>query len=231
MKIKITSANATQQNNVITKCRNWGAAARDGVYSDVPGKTAVVVNTKLGAGIPAIQLSRVDFIPTKSPYDSVMSYKDFMNLTVCPWGAVKGHKHPVDTPTNIGTANAATRVEVREVRVEVPVPVEVGVCSQETLQVSSCSVLTQEKIAWNTLGLPFLKDNGVTVTMDGDDAYILDTKKNTAKPLTAKLAAKRAKKDLLNHDITDSPWISYGKTFNLFENVQLSKVVDVEDED
>ena len=41
MKVKITSANRTQQVNVIAKCRSWGAGSRYGDYGPVDGKTAV----------------------------------------------------------------------------------------------------------------------------------------------------------------------------------------------
>ena len=203
MKVKITSANRTQQVNVIAKCRSWGAGSRDGDYGPVDGKTAVVVNTKLGGGTPALQISRVDFTPTKSPYDLVLSYKDFMNADICPWDS----RAPLnDDFDNLG---------VQE---------DVGVCAQETLVVSDCTIITQEDIAWKTLGLPFLQDNGVDVTIADGIAYIINTKQNTAKPLTSKTAAKKAKKDIIAG--IDSPWALFARHFDLVETAVLIKEVD-----
>lgn len=221
MKIKIKSTNHTQQSNVINKCRKWGSEARDGNYGPVPGKTAVVVNTKLGGGTPALQLSNVNFTPTKSPYDKVFSYKEFMNLTDCPWGANKA------TGCTDSHHNVCSETQTTTIVVPVPVPVEAGVCSQETLKVADCTALVQEDIAWKTLGLPFLQDAGIEVTMAEDVAYIINTRKNTAKPLTAKSAAKKAKKDLIAGK--DSAWVRYAKEFNLYDAVQMVKDTEGDD--
>jgi hypothetical protein len=214
-KIKINSINPTQQANVITKCRQWGAAARDGDYGPVPGKTGVVINTQLGANKPALQLSDVNFTPTKNPYTDVYSYKDFMNLEDCPW----------DAPTskiNLAKATPEVRIE-KEVHL-IRVPTEVGICAQETLQVTSCDVLVQEAIAWETQGLPFLEKQGVNITYHEGEAYILNVKKNTSKKLTAKSAAKRAKNAILAGDY-DAPFAVFARHFNLVDNAVMAKVI------
>lgn len=218
-KIKITSVNRTQQQNVINKCRTWGAAARDGDYGPVAGKTAVVINTKIG-DMPAIQLSRVDFNPSKNPYNKVISYKDFMNATTCPWGRKYSDAQSGEAGQP-ATAVAAV-VVVQEVEVES------GVCAQDTLKVKSCKVLEQEAIGFKTLGLPFLIDNGVEVTMSEDVAYILDVKNNTAKPLTAKTAAKNAKASITKGD--KDVWADYAREFDLVDECIFIKSVE-DDED
>ena len=223
MKIKITCANRTQQTNAITKARAFGATARDNNYGPIAGKESIVINTKLGNGTPALQLSDTNFTPTKNPYDDVITYKDFMNSSVCPWDS----SATLSQQDDVVGANPEPQVEVVHVPIPVPVPVETGACSQETMKVTSCNVVEQESIAWNTLGLKFIKDGGIDVTMDDGTAYILNTRKNTAKKLTAASAAKKAKKDLLAGK--DSVWVMYGRHFDLFTEVTLTKVIESDD--
>jgi hypothetical protein len=215
-KIKILSKTRTQQVNVINKARQWGAAARDGDYGPVEGKTAVVINTKLGSSQAAILLSRVDFNP-KKPYDVVMDYKEFMNLDTCPWSS--------SAKTTDSSTDSTPCPDAVVAVVGIPVDVEVGVCSQDTLKVSECDVLVQEPIAFRTLGLPFLQDAGVDVTMDGETPYILDVVNNTAKELTAKMAAKKAKKAILDGD-NDSPWAIFARNFDLVASATLTKTTE-----
>jgi hypothetical protein len=222
MKIKVLSMNNTQQTNVFNKCRNWGAAARDGDYGPVSGKTGVVINTKLGNGIPALQVSDVNFTPTKNPYDKVFSYKEFMNLDSCPF-AVKDDRFSVD---NIKGTDPVPEAIMSTV--EVRISEEVGVCAQDTLKVTECSVLTQEAIAWKTLGLPFLVDAGVEVTEHDGVAYILDTVNNTADELTSETAASNAQKSILAGE--KDAWSTYAKHFDLVEKAVMSKVVDTDEE-
>ena len=156
-----------------------------------------------------------------------MTYKEFMNATVCPWD------RSAPTKDSVGGSSASIhptpRAEIREISVPVFIPVEVGVCAQDTLKVTACEVLVQEAIGFNTIGLPFLIDNGVEVTMSEGVAYIIDIKNNTAKPLTAKSAAKRAKKAILAGK--NNVWTSYAKRFDLVTDCTLTKDVDSVDGD
>lgn len=217
-KIKITSGNSTQQTNVISKCRTWGAGARDGNYDPVSGKTAVVVDTKLGGGVPALQMSRVDFNPSKRPYDRVISYKDFMNLNECPWDSGKA----------IRNGGGDGSVQVREVQVQVAVPTPSGVCAQETLKVKSCVVLEQEKTIFNQVGLPAIQELGIEVTMVEDEAYILDIAKNKATPVTAKSAAQHAKNAIEDND-TENVWAVWARSMDLVTDVVMVKMLDDEE--
>jgi hypothetical protein len=130
-KIKVMSENRTQQVNVITKCRNWGAEARDGDYGPVGGKYAVVVNTRLGSSSPALQLSRGDFMPSDG-YDKVITYKDFMNLTVSPWGSTgSATRSTSGSAGSAGTVSAEREPEVRHIVHAIEIPV--GPCAQSPL--------------------------------------------------------------------------------------------------
>ena len=209
MKVKIMSKNRFEQSGVISKALDFGAVARDGDYGPVEGKTAVVIDTSKGR-TPAILLSRRDFTPTKRPYDLVLSTSEFLSMCNAPWEIAAANGSSV--------RQEPTRVIAKYVEVES------GVCAQETLKVVDCVVHTQERIAWKTLGLPFLLDNGVSVVMDGETPYMIDTLRNTAKELTAEQAATTAKKSLLAGE--KNVWVKYAQEFNLFDNVKLAKDAD-----
>ena len=233
-KIKILSNNATQQHNVITKARAWGAAARDSDYGPVAGKTAVVINTLLGGGKtkPALQISSLGFAPKKKPYTHTFSYSEFMNLDTCPWDASRqaSQADTAQAVRDIPQAAQAPRIKtvIQKEVVVVVEETEVGVCTQDTLRVKSLDVITQEAVGFVTLGLPFLVDAGVDVTELDGKTYLINPKKNTAKVVTAKSVAKRARKDILAGK-TESPFAIYAKTFDLLDNVVMEKVVPEDD--
>ena len=233
-KIKILGKTPIQQRNIITKARSWGAIARDGDYGPVAGKTAVVINTNLGGGKanPALQVATVDFRAKKNPYTSILSYSEFMKLTVCPWDS-KRQASQADTAQavrDIPQAAQAPRIKtvIQKEVVVVVEETEVGVCTQDTLRVKSLDVITQEAVGFVTLGLPFLVDAGVDVTELDGKTYLINPKKNTAKVVTAKSVAKRARKDILAGK-TESPFAIYAKTFDLLDNVVMEKVVPEDD--
>lgn len=226
-KIRIETKNASQYNNAVTKCRQWGAIARDGDYGYSPAKGYLVVTTKLGSDA-VIQSSRPSYSPS-TPYDAEIAYKDFMNATTCPWNSKRtlnasnaGLEGKLADPIVVTKEVHVTK----EVIVEVPVPA--GVCAQNTLKVKDCTVLTQEPIGFTSLGLPFLTSNGVTVTISDGKPYVLDVKNNGAEELTAEIAAKNAKADLIKGE--DSVWTLYAREFDLVTGVTMHKVIE-SDED
>ena len=211
-KIKVMSENRTQQVNVITKARNWGAEARDGDYGPVAGKNAVVVNTRLGSSSPALQLSRGDFMPSDG-YDKVIAYKDFMNLTVSPWGSVGS------TRSTSGSAEREPEVRVETRIVHIPVEIPVGPCAQSTLKILSAEVLTLNAVIWKSQGLPYLEDKVELEEVDGR-FYILDVEANEAKELTAALASQYGKDELLEDG---GVFADYLREFHLLNSVVMGK--------
>ena len=108
-------------------------------------------------------------------------------------------------------------------RVKIPKPII------DTLKIKSCTVLVQEEIGFKEFGLAFLQDNGIEVTMHDGEPYIINTKKNEAKKLTAKTASKKAHKDLLKNK-ADSVWADYARTFDLVTDICLTKDVEAEED-
>jgi len=221
-KIKIIINNAQQWRQALVKVGEFGAVSRDGSTVFLPSKPDMVVDTSLSAGNACILSSRSGYLPKKNQYNSVISFKELMNSSVSPWSS--------STP---GTQAAPTlqpvRTIIQEVPVYVPVPTPVGVCAQTTLRISEVEVVAQQSIIFNTVGIPWLKDNGLDITEDDGKMYIVDAAANSAVEFTADKASANATKSLLDND-TDDLWARYAITHDLIVSITHSKEVEVEED-
>ena len=221
-KIKIIIKNASQWADALTKVGQYGAISRDGSTVFLPSKPDMVIDADLSLGVTCILSSRSGYLPKRSPYAQVISFKDLMNTSVAPWSA--------STSGRSGQAQAASvTIQRVEVPVYIPVPTPVGVCSQTTLRISKVEVVEQQSIIFNTVGIPWLKDNGLEITEDDGKMYLVDSTKNTADLFTAETASANATESLLDND-TDDIWSRYAIAHDLIISITHSKEVEEEED-
>lgn len=223
-KVKIIINNASQWADALQKAKAYGAISRDGSTVFLPSKPDMVIDTNLSATTACILSSRSGYLPKKKPYAQVISFKDFMNTSVAPWStSTLGYNGPSVSPAT------KTVVQTVEVPVYVPVPTPVGVCAQTTLRISAVEVVEQQSIIFNTVGIPWLKDNGLEITEDDGKMYLVDSTKNTADLFTAKTAAVNATESFLDND-TDDIWARYAIAHDLIVSITHSKEVEEEED-
>lgn len=219
-KIKIMINNPQEWVQAIDKVKEFGAISRDGSTIFLPEKPDMVIDTTLSAGNACILSSRTGYMPKKNPYTNIMSFKDLMASSIAPW-----NDH-VDAVASSATPQVVT--EIVEVPVYVSVETQVGVCAQTTLRISAVEIVDQQPIIFKTVGIPWLVDNGLDITEDGDKMYIVDAAKNTAIEFTAKTAANNATKALLDNETNDL-WARYAIAHDLIVSITHSKEVEEED--
>lgn len=222
-KIKIIINDARQWRDALVKVESYGAVSRDGSTVFLPSKPDMVIDTSLSAGVACILASRSGYLPKKKPYAAIITFKDLMATSISPWTTPEAN-----TPGNQSTIDKVVTI-VKEVTVYVPVPTPVGVCAQTTLRISKVEVVDQQTIIFNSVGIPWLKDNGLDITEDDGKMYIVDATANSAVEFTAAAASANAKKSLLDND-TDDLWSRYAIAHDLIVSITHSKEVEVEED-
>ena len=220
-KIKILINNPQEWSQALTKVKELGAISRDGSTLFLASKPDMVIDSGLSTGVACILSSRAGYLPKKSPYSKVMSFKDLMNTSVAPWASLPVNGQPSQT--------VRTVIERVEVPVYVPVPTPVGVCAQTTLRISAVEVVAQQAIIFNTVGIPWLQENGLDITNDDGKMYLVDSAKNTAVEFTADTASANATKAFLENE-TDDLWARYAIAHDLIISITHSKEVEEEEE-
>jgi len=221
-KIKILINNVSEWNQALTKVVGYGAISRDGSTVFLPSKPDMVIDADLSLGVACILSSRAGYIPQKSPYAQVIKFQDLMGTSVAPWSASLSRGGQTAQPVHTVTKTV-------EVPVYITVPTPVGVCAQTTLRISAVEVIEQQSIIFNTVGIPWLQDNGLEITEDDGKMYLVDSTKNTADLFTAETASANATKSFLKND-TDDIWARYAIAHDLIVSITHSKEVEEEED-
>ena len=222
MKIKININSQDQWSQAIDKVKSFGAISRDGSTRFLIDKPDMVIDTGLSAGNACILSSRSGYMPKKNPYSNVMSFNALMRASTAPWyGPVAAAVAPMP--------QAEVITQIVEVPVFVSVPTPVGVCTQTTLRITAVEIAEQQSIIFNSVGIPWLQENGLDITEDDGKMYLVNTANNTADVFTAVTAAKKAYDAFLDND-SESLWARYAIAHDLIVSITHSKEVEEEED-
>lgn len=181
VKLRVMTKNATQWNNAVRKAINEGAFSRDGQLAFMPDKPAMVIDNG------AIKNSRPDFQPEKAPYDTELTYGQWMN---------SGSKfRDVTTSEDDGCEEAIVGAMMGgfSAGLQAAKPPK-GL--MDYLVPSEVQTMDQNNIIWKTKGLPFLISKGVELTEDNGTYYVVDTKANIANEVTPQWAITKGVVDM-----------------------------------